>query len=104
MSRSYKKTPYCGLPKDKQYKRYANRRLRRKKLTSDLQHKSYRKDMCSWNICDYKEIGTSFEKYWSRQLNFGINGNIAIMMIFLTEKNVIKNGIPCIKGSKNFNC
>jgi hypothetical protein len=65
MSRSYKKTPYCGLPKDKEDKRYANRRLRRKKLTSDLQHKSYRKDMCSWNICDYQEVGTSFEKYWS---------------------------------------
>lgn len=70
MSRSYKKTPYCGLPKDKEYKRYANRRLRRKKLTSDLQHKSYRKDFCSWEICDYQEVGTSFEKYWSRVVKY----------------------------------
>lgn len=64
MSRSYKKTPYCGLHKDKSMKRYANRKLRRKSLTSNLQYKSYRKDLCSYRICDYYDVGTTFENYW----------------------------------------
>lgn len=65
MSRSYKHTPYAGLKKDKFFKKYANRRLRRRKLEHDLQHKSYQKDFCSWEICDYKEIGTrNFEEYY----------------------------------------
>jgi hypothetical protein len=65
MSRSYKHTPYCGLKKNKFFKNYANRRLRRKKLEHDLQHKSYQKDFCSWEICDYYEIETkNFEEYY----------------------------------------
>jgi hypothetical protein len=44
MSRSYKHTPYAGDRKKKWAKRQANKRLRRKKLTHDLQHKSYKKD------------------------------------------------------------
>ena len=64
MSRSYKKTPRGGDTKDKFFKRYANRRLRRRKLDIDLQHKSYKKDFCSWNICDYESVGTSFENFW----------------------------------------
>ena len=65
MSRSYKHTPYCGLKKDKFFKNYANRRLRRRKLDHDLQHKSYKKDFGSWEICDYYEIETkNFEEYY----------------------------------------
>lgn len=64
MSRSYKKTPRSGDTKDKFFKRYANRRLRRKKLDIDLQHKSYKKDFCSYDICDYESVGTSFENFW----------------------------------------
>lgn len=64
MSRSYKKTPRSGDTKDKFFKRYANRRLRRKKLDIDLQHKSYKKDFCSYDICDYETVGTSFEEFW----------------------------------------
>ena len=65
MSRSYKHTPYAGMVKDRYFKRYANRKLRRKKLTHDLQHKSYRKDSCSYDICDYYEIETkNFELYY----------------------------------------
>ena len=64
MSRSYKKTPRSGDTKDKFFKQYANRRLRRKKLDIDLQHKSYRKDFCSYDICDYETVGTSFEEFW----------------------------------------
>ena len=64
MSRSYKHTPYAGDRKDRFSKRYANRRLRRKKLAHDLQHKSYKKDFCSYDICDYYEIGTNFDEYY----------------------------------------
>ena len=64
MSRSYKKTPRSGDTKDKFFKRYANRRLRRRKLDIDLQHKSYKKDFCSYDICDYETVGTSFENFW----------------------------------------
>lgn len=70
MSRSYKHTPYCGLTKDKFYKKYANKRLRRKKLAHDFQHKSYRKDFCSYDICDYYCIETkNFEEYYRRQVD-----------------------------------
>ena len=65
MSRSYKHTPYSGEKKNRFMKRYANRRLRRKKLAHDLQHKSYRKDLCSYDICDYYTIETkNFEEYY----------------------------------------
>ena len=51
MSRSYKKTPRSGDRKDKYFKRYANRRLRRMSLEHlDLKGKSYKKIFCSWNI------------------------------------------------------
>jgi hypothetical protein len=63
MSRSYKKTPRSGQQKSKFAKRYANRKLRRKKYTL-FQHKSYRKDFCYYDICDYESIGVSFEEYW----------------------------------------
>ena len=64
MSRSYKKTPRCGDKKDCKAKRRANKKLRRKQLTHNYQHKSYRKDYCSWDICDYEQVGTTFEQYW----------------------------------------
>ena len=70
MSRSYKHTPYSGDKKDKFLKKYANRKLRRKKLTHDLQNKSYRKDFCSWEICDYYWITTkNFEEYYKLRIN-----------------------------------
>lgn len=65
MSRSYKHTPYCGDKKNKFMKKYANKKLRKKKLTHDLQHKSYKKDLCSYDICDWYEIETkNFEEYY----------------------------------------
>lgn len=64
MSRSYKKTPRSGDTKDKFFKRYANRRLRRKPIDDVLQNKSYKKDFCSYDICDYEEVGTSFEQFY----------------------------------------
>ena len=58
------------MKKDKYFKKYANRKLRRKKLTHDLQHKSYRKDFCSWEICDYYTIETkNFEEYYESRVS-----------------------------------
>lgn len=70
MSRSYKKTPRCGDTKDKFFKRYANRRLRRKKLDIDLQHKSYKKDFRSYYICHYETVGPSFEEFWCNRVKW----------------------------------
>ena len=65
MSRSYKHTPRAGDIKDKFYKKYANRKVRRLPLDElPLRNKSYKKVTCSWNICDYETIATSFEQYW----------------------------------------
>ena len=67
MSRSYKRTPRSGQQKDKFFKNYANRRLRR--LPTDehpYNNCTYKKVSCSWNICDYEDVGTSFEQYWER--------------------------------------
>lgn len=76
MSRSYKKTPRSGDTKDKFFKRYANRRLRRRKLDIDLQHKSYKKDFCSYDICDYETVGTSFEEFWRDRVKKWHSGRI----------------------------
>ncbi len=64
MSRSYKKTPYSGLPKDQFFKRYANKKLRQlHRQGKDVPDgKSFRKLMNSWNICDYSNI-MKFEKF-----------------------------------------
>lgn len=76
MSRSYKHTPRSGDKKDKFFKRYANRKLRHKKLTNFLQHKSYKKDFCSYDICDYETIGLSFEEFWEIRVNLWRKWNL----------------------------
>ena len=69
MSRSYKHTPYAGDKKNGWAKRQANKRFRQKKLAHDLQHGSYKKDYCSYDICDYYWIETkNFEEYYRRQV------------------------------------
>ena len=67
MSRSYKKTPRSGDTKDKFFKNYANRKLRRNKF-HNLQHKSYKKNFCSYDICDYETICKTFEEWWQLRL------------------------------------
>lgn len=69
MSRSYKHTPYFGDTKDRFLKQYANRRLRRKKLSSEYQHSAYKKDFPSWDICDYYWIEYNFESYYKEIVN-----------------------------------
>ena len=68
MSRSYKKTPRSGDTKDKYFKRYANKKLRRLPLDETLQHKQYKKNFCSWEICDYETVGETFEQHWEQAL------------------------------------
>lgn len=66
MSRSYRHTPRSGQRKDKDYKKLANRRLRRLPLDSlPLNNKSYRKYTDYYDICDYETVGMSFERYWN---------------------------------------
>lgn len=62
MSRSYKKTPRAGDTKDKFYKRYANKLIRKNKYEL-YQHKNFKRVFCSWNICDYQSI-MSFEEFY----------------------------------------
>ena len=65
MSRSYKKTPKCGDENSKFMKNLSNRRLRRMSIEElPLLHRSYRKANETYEICDYKDVGTSFEQYW----------------------------------------
>ena len=65
MSRSYKKTPRSGDSKDKFFKRYANRKIRHKSFEEEnYQNKAYKKEFCSYNICDYEWVGTTFEEFY----------------------------------------
>ena len=64
MSRSYKKTPRNGDKKSKYFKKYANRVYRRDKFNI-LQHGSYKKNYCSYDICDSETVGYTFEDWWN---------------------------------------
>ena len=65
MSRSYKHTPRSGDQKDRYFKRYANRRVRRLPIDEyPLKGKAYKKVLHDYSICDYETVGTSFEQYW----------------------------------------
>lgn len=71
MSRSYRHTPRAGQRKDKDYKKLANRRLRRLPIDSlPLNNKSYRKHTCYYDICDYETVGTSFEEFWRERVKW----------------------------------
>lgn len=55
MSRSYKKCPYYG-PKDKDYKKISNRKVRRRDDIPD--GNAYRKVLDPWDICDHSTVVT----------------------------------------------
>lgn len=58
-----KKNPFVGK-KDKLYKRYSNRKIRNKAIDYEIQDgNSFKKVLCSWNICDYKGISVSQKEY-----------------------------------------
>lgn len=68
MSRSYKKTPWCGDKKGKAKKRIANHTVRRHlKNNMDLMLSpgDYKKLYESWDICDFYGI-VSWEEHWNR--------------------------------------
>ena len=67
MSKSYKRTPRCGDRKDKYFKKYANRKVRRLPMDEHpLKGKTYKKVLHDYSICDYETVGISFEQYWER--------------------------------------
>ena len=71
MSRSYKKTPWCGDRKGKTKKRIANH-IVRQSLKRDLeliaQGGDYKKLYCSWDICDYGSVYT-WKEYWKSSVD-----------------------------------
>ena len=73
VSRSYKKTPYCGLQKTKWAKQQANKKVRRYLNRQKIEDESftpaaYKKVSESWNICDYYDIITWEEhKRWRKR-------------------------------------
>lgn len=71
MSRSKKHTSYCGDKKNKMDKKIANRKIRRSKET--YPNKSYRKKSESYDICDFCEVGVSFDDYYSSVVNYWMN-------------------------------
>jgi len=65
MSRSYKKSPYCGDKKGKDKKRVANHTVRNylKDINKVLSKGGFKKVFCSYDICDYWWL-QSWEEYW----------------------------------------
>ena len=72
MSRSYKKTPRSGEKKNRYLKKYANRIYRRDKFNV-LPYSSYKKNFCSYDICDYETVGYTFEDWWRDTLKSWYN-------------------------------
>ena len=96
MSRSYKKTPRSGDQKDKFFKTYANRKLRRDKF-HNLQHNSYKKNFCSYDICDYEWTHYSFKRGGKMPCVDGRIGAIVITNPIQPERKRIVCGINGIK-------
>jgi hypothetical protein len=69
MSRSYKKTPWCGDSKNKERKRIANNKVRSylKNNKNTLINSDYKKVYESWDICDFGWI-TTWDEYWNDRL------------------------------------
>ena len=66
MSRSYKKTPWCGDHKGTLKKRFANKYVRtwlKRHPEETLNGGEYRKVYETWDICDYGYTCT-WEEYW----------------------------------------
>ena len=67
MSRSYKHTPRSGDQKDRFFKKYANRKVRRLPIDEHpLKGNIYKRVFCHYEICDFETVGISFEQYWER--------------------------------------
>ena len=69
MSRSYKKTPWCGDHKGTFKKRFANKYVRtwlKRNPEIALKGGQYRKVYESWDICDYGYTCT-WKEYWESE-------------------------------------
>lgn len=69
MSRSYKKTPWCGDRKGKDKKRIANHIVRqwlKRNMDQTLAPGDYKKLYETWDICDYGWTST-WEQYWESE-------------------------------------
>ena len=67
MSRSYKKTPWCGDKKGKWKKRRASKVVRgylKRHAEDPCRGAQYKKIYCSWEICDYGFL-RPWEEYWT---------------------------------------
>lgn len=72
MSRSYKKTPYCGENKGKSKKRTANHKVRnwlKQNPEEALKRNAYKKIYERWDICDYYTVST-WKAYWASAIRF----------------------------------
>ena len=70
MSRSRKKNPYSTDNSGKKLKKLANKRVRSllKNPENTLSYRSYKKAFPSWDICDYKFYGHSFERFYKKKI------------------------------------
>lgn len=77
MSRSYRKSPFCGDRKDKFFKNYSNRIIRRSHKVSNIDEEpvkynggKYKRVFEAWTICDfwdrwtYNECKAFYHKYY----------------------------------------
>ena len=74
MSRSYKKTPWCGDRKGKDKKRMANKVVRmwlKDHPDVALKGRQYKNLYEKWDICDYGWI-TTWEEYWQQTMDLHI--------------------------------
>ena len=71
MSRSFKKTPYCGLANNQKCKRKANKTFKHKinklDITDSLAPGMYKRFFQSYDICDFYSIITLKEWMTSRR-------------------------------------
>lgn len=71
MSRSYKKSPIVKDRNNKTAKRLASRAVRR---VSDVANGSnYKKEYCSWDICDWRSRDNSYTAEQFRRIWFDLN-------------------------------
>jgi len=93
MSRSYKKTPYCGDNKGKDKKRMANKKVRMflKNLDHELKNNDYKKVFETYDICDFYFLET-WEEYWKRCLRYYYEWNsVGISTPFPNKKEEYRN-------------
>ena len=91
MSRSYKKTPYCGLQKQKWAKQQANKKVRRYLNRQKIEDESftpatYKKISESWNICDYYDI-TSWKEHLAYRKRILAQGLLPWRMILFEDND-----------------